>query len=167
MEEVHYCAEPARVRVLPGVAAALERLKAAGFRLLIITNQSGIGRGYFTEDDFEKVQAELMRQLHAPGLIERTYHCSDAPEDAGDRRKPQPGMMLEAARDLGLDLARSYLIGDTCADIVAGSKAGLAGCVLVLTGHGMAQPGLCQPDHVAPDLPAAAGWIIQQTITHG
>ena len=79
MEEVHYCNDPAQVRVYAGVPVALGRLKAANFRTFIITNQSGIGRGLITDEQYQQVQAELLRQL-APGLIDKTYYCPDAPD---------------------------------------------------------------------------------------
>ena len=167
MEEVDYCGDPARVRVLPGVPAALRQLKAAGFRLVIVTNQSGIGRGYFTEEDFLRVQHELARQLGAPGLIDATYHCPDAPDQAGERRKPAPGMILEALADLALHPEGSYLVGDTSADVGCGQRAHLGASILVTTGHGAQHLGRCRPDHVAPDLPAAAAWIIQHGSRHG
>lgn len=167
MEEVEYCGDPAKVRLLDGVTAALRRLKALGFRLVIVTNQSGIGRGFFTENDFQKVQHELLRQLDSPGLIDGTYHCPDAPEQAGGRRKPAPGMIFEAVADFALNPRDSFIIGDTCADVRCGQSAGLAGSVLVLTGHGPKHRTDCQPDHIAQDLAAAADWIAQQTAIHG
>ena len=167
MEEVDYCGDPAKVRVFEGVASVLHQLKTLGFRLVIITNQSGIGRGYFTENDFQSVQNELMRQLGPPGLIDATYYCPDAPENATNRRKPGPGMILEAVADLALDPARSFMVGDTCADVLCGQRASLAGTIMVMTGHGASERGRCQPDHFATDFAAAADWIVQQTINHG
>ncbi len=167
MEEVDYCGDPVKVRVFEGVASALHQLKTFGFRLVIITNQSGIGRGYFTENDFQSVQNELMRQLGPPGLIDATYHCPDAPENATNRRKPGPGMILEAVAGLTLDPASSFMVGDTCADVLCGQRAGLAGTIMVMTGHGASERGKCQPDHFATDFAAAAGWIVQQTVNHG
>lgn len=167
MEEVGYCGDPAKVRVFEGVASALSQLKTLGFRLVIITNQSGIGRGYFTENDFQSVQSELMRQLGPPGLIDVAYYCPDTPENATNRRKPGPGMILEAVADLALDPARSFMIGDTCADVLCGQRASLAGTIMVMTGHGASQPDHCKPDYLAADFAAAAGWIVQQTASHG
>jgi D-glycero-D-manno-heptose 1,7-bisphosphate phosphatase len=167
MEEVEYCGDPAKVRLFAGVTPALLRLKSLGFRLVIVTNQSGIGRGYFAEDDFQRVQTELLRQLGTSGLIDATYHCPDAPEHAGNRRKPAPGMILEACADLLIDPANSFIIGDTCADIVCGQRAGLVGTILVLTGHSSKIHGECEPDHIAPDLAAAVDWIANQISHHG
>ena len=162
MQEVEYCGDPRKVCLLPGVATALRQLKDLQFRLIIVTNQSGIGRGLYSEADFSRVQAEFMRQLGSPGLIDATYHCPDAPGCATERRKPGTGMILEAMRALNLDLSCSYIVGDTSADILCGQRAGFAGSVLVLTGHGRKQGGKCQPDHTAEDLAGAADWIVQQ-----
>jgi len=95
MEEVDYCRDPAKVRLLPGVIAGLARLKAAGFRAVIITNQSGIGRGRITEVEYAAVHARLLA-LIGPGLIDATYYCPDAPDHPSTHRKPLPGMVHEA-----------------------------------------------------------------------
>ena len=167
MEEVDYCGDPAKVRVLPGVPVALQQLRSAGFRLVIITNQSGIGRGYFTEQDFQRVQDELIDHFGDTKLIDATYHCPDAPDYASERRKPAPGMIMEALGDLALDPVRSFMVGDTSADVWCGQRAHLAGSILVMTGHGSRHVGKCQPDHVAEDLLEAAAWIIRQSSRHG
>ena len=159
MEEVHYCADPARVRVFADAPAALARLKERGYFLVMATNQSGIGRGYFTEEDFRRVQAECLRQLGA-GVLDACYHCPEAPGGASNRRKPAPGMLLDGARDHRLDLARSYMIGDHGTDVECGRRAGVAASILVLTGKGREQRRLCEPAHVAADLSAAADWIL-------
>ena len=162
MTDVEYCGDPARVAVFPGAGAALARLRAGGFRLVMISNQSGIGRGYFTEDDFRRVQAELFRQLGDDGRLDGAYHCPERPEGASERRKPGVGMFREAAADLGLDLARSWMVGDNRADVEAGRRAGLAGTVFVLTGKAPDEHKLCQPDAVVPDLTAAAERILER-----
>src|SRR6202011_2764065 len=92
MEEVHYCRDPEAVRVFAGVPRALDQLRAAGYRLVIITNQSGIGRSLLTMADFHAVQERLLSLL-APGVIDATYFCPDTPEAASFRRKPAPGMV--------------------------------------------------------------------------
>lgn len=161
MTDVAYCRDPAQVTVFPGAAAALSALKSRGFRLILVTNQSGIGRGYFSEADFAAVQHEFLHQL-GPGLLDAAYHCPDAPDAATDRRKPGPGMLLEAAADHGIDLRRSFLIGDAAVDLDCGRRAGLAGVVLVRTGKDPAQAQHCQPDCFADDLTAAVDWILRQ-----
>jgi D-glycero-D-manno-heptose 1,7-bisphosphate phosphatase len=130
MKDVGYCSNPADIELLDGVAELLPKLKNAGFKLVIITNQSGIGRGYFTEAAFREVQAELGNRI-GPGVIDATYFCPDTPENATDRRKPGPGMLLEAARDLALDLNESYMVGDKAIDAEAGNRAGVKGTILL------------------------------------
>ena len=148
MEEVSYCADPAQVRVYPGVPEALRKLRAAGFRTFVISNQSGIGRGLITESQYRAVESELERQI-GEGLLDATYFCPDAPGVPSTRRKPEPGMVLEAATAFDIDLARSYLIGDKSADIECGRRAGTS-TILVRTGYGAEQ--VCQPDFTAEDV---------------
>ena len=169
MEEVHYCADPALVRIFPGTGAALRRLQERGFRIVIITNQSGIGRGLLTEEQYRAVQAELIRQLEADAgsgagpLVTGSYFCPDAPPTVSTRRKPEPGMLLEAARELNLDLARSWFIGDKSVDIDCGRRAGTR-TVLVRTGYAgretEASPALA-PDFIANDVVEAADVILR------
>ena len=163
MKDVEYCRDPARVAVFPGVSAALGRLRVGGYRLVMISNQSGIGRGYFTEDDYGRVQAELFRQLAHAGRLDAAYHCPEQPEGASDRRKPGPGMIHEAAADLGLDLARSWMIGDSRVDVEAARRAGLVGTIFVLTGKAPGEHTVCHPYAVVPDLAAAADLILEST----
>jgi HAD superfamily hydrolase (TIGR01662 family) len=111
MRDVDYCGDPRQVEVFPGAAETLRKLKGAGYKLLIITNQSGIGRGYFGEDAYRAVEREFLRQL-GNEAIDATYYCADLPGTNSLRRKPAPGMILEAQREHHLDLARSYFIGD-------------------------------------------------------
>ncbi len=148
MEEAHYCGDPRCVRVYPGVPEALKKLKAAGFRAFIVTNQSGIARGLITEAQYHAVQEELFRQM-GEGLIDAAYFCADMPGTPSTRRKPEPGMVLEAAAEFDLDLARSYFIGDKAADIECGRRAGTH-TILVLTGYGAQQN--CPADFVANDV---------------
>lgn len=159
-EDPGYLHDPAHVRLLPGAVEALGRLKAHGFVTVIVTNQSGIGRELFTEADFLKVHARLM-ELLGPGLIDGMYFCGDHPEHATHRRKPGTGMLLEAARDLRLDLARSWMIGDRGSDIAAGRSAG-ARSVLVLTGEGM-RANADGAEFVANDLVAAVEFILKHS----
>lgn len=130
MVDVGYCSRPEDVRLLPGVQEGLVKLKSAGLRLVIVTNQSGLSRGYFDETAFWRVHQALDAQLGS-GLIDAVYFCPDHPDSPSPRRKPGPGMLLEAARDLGLHLGASYLLGDRDSDIEAGLAAGLKLCGLV------------------------------------
>lgn len=157
MEEVHYCRDAGDVHLYAGVAEALDRLHAAGFANVIITNQSGIGRGLISEAEYEAVQAELLRQI-GPGRIDATYFCPDAPGGDTPRRKPAPGMVLEAAGDLSLDLGQSWFIGDKPADIACGKAAGTR-TILVKTGYGREFSELA-PDFIAADVVDAIGKIL-------
>jgi D-glycero-D-manno-heptose 1,7-bisphosphate phosphatase len=156
MEDVHYCGDPAKVRLYPGVSEALRNLKQAGFRLLIVTNQSGIGRGIITEAQYHAVQEEFLRQVGS-GLIDGSYFCADPPGVVSLRRKPEPGMVLEAAEEFGIDLSRSFLVGDKCSDIECGRRAGTL-TIQVLTGYGEEQK--CGADFTARDFPEAARLVL-------
>jgi len=158
MEDAHYCGDPAEVRVFPGVSDALRRLKNAGFLAIVITNQSGIGRGLITQEQYEAVQAEFLRQI-GPGLIDAVYFCPDPPGVRSTRRKPEPGMVLEAAEAFQVDLPKSYFVGDKAADIECGRRAGTR-TVLVLTGYGAEQQ--CVPDFTASDIDHAITLVLGQ-----
>ena len=159
MEDPGYVGDPNLVRIFPGVPEALRRLKDAGFELVIITNQSGIGRGKFTEADFEAVQRRVLADL-GPGLIDATYMCSDIPGVANSRRKPSPAMILEAAAGRDLDLTRSWMIGDKDIDVQCGLRAG-AKSILVLTGQSDDSAGR-GAEHVAKTLTDAVEFILGQ-----
>src|SRR5215475_7470127 len=124
MEDCVYCSDPKNVKIFPGVPEALRRLKSHGFKLIIITNQSGIGRGLFTVEQYRAVEAELLRQL-GDGLIEATYFCPDVPGQNSTHRKPAPGMIVDATREHQVDLARSFLIGDAEIDVECAHNAGM------------------------------------------
>ena len=130
MVDSGYPSKPEQVQLLDGVREGLEALRSAGFKLVIVTNQSGIGRGFFSETDFWVVQATLGTLL-GEDLINTTYFCPDHPEEASDRRKPAPGMLFEAARDLDVRLGASFMIGDKVSDIEAGLNAGVKACVWI------------------------------------
>ncbi len=130
MQDVPYLSRPGGVQIVPGAKDSLWRLRNAGFHLVIVTNQSGIARGYFTEREFWQVQGRLEEEL-GPGLIQAVYFCPDGPEQASSRRKPAPGMLHEAARDFSLALEESFLIGDKISDVEAGVRAGLRLSILL------------------------------------
>ena len=160
MHEVNYCRDPADVRLFDGAGEALRRLKGAGFVLVIITNQSGIARGKLTQADFEKVQARLL-ELLGDDLIAATYMCPDGPAGESGRRKPSPAMVHEAARDLGLDLARSWFVGDKDIDVQCGLAAGTR-AVIVRTGHG-GDADAAGAHFVAKDIASAADFILSDS----
>jgi len=156
MEEAHYCGDPAQVKMYAGVPEALRKLKEAGFRTLIVSNQSGIGRGLITEKQYRAVQAELLRQI-GDGLIDASYFCPDAPGVPSTRRKPEPGMLLEAAAKFDIDLGASYMIGDKGADIECGRRVGAA-TILVRTGYGAEQT--IEADFAAAGVVEAVEWVL-------
>ncbi len=133
-ENLAYLTRPEEMRLLPGVGAALRMLRTAGFACVVVTNQSAVGRGLISAAELEQIHAEMMRQLADLGATLDAIYASPHVDDHPDR-KPAPGMLLRAAADLGLDLARSWMIGDSERDIRAGQNAGCKGCVLVRTGH--------------------------------
>jgi D-glycero-D-manno-heptose 1,7-bisphosphate phosphatase len=127
------------LELLPGVEAALARLQAAGFKLIVVTNQSGIARGIYSEQDYDAFTQALRAKLALGGVhLDEVYHCphlEDAalPEyaQACDCRKPRPGLLLQAQRELGIDLGASFMVGDRLSDLQAGRNAGVARCYLI------------------------------------
>jgi len=158
MKEVNHCHHPEEVVAIDGAAALLANTHSQGWLHLIITNQGGIGLGYFTKDEFQSVQDELQRQLN--GLIDAVYMSPDKSGSDSIRRKPSPGMLLEAAKDFNVDLSRSFMIGDRESDIEAGRRAGCR-TILVLTGYGREHRD-CGADVIAEDVTEALQWILEQ-----
>jgi D-glycero-D-manno-heptose 1,7-bisphosphate phosphatase len=164
---VPYLKDPARVKLLPGAGTALARAHAAGWRLVIITNQSGIARGLMTSEDVDAVHAAIDRLLAAHGVAVAGYFiCPHHPDLTGPCacRKPAPGLLEKAARTLGLDLERSALVGDTVADVQAGAAAGCQ-TFLVRTGYGSEQAGsrsaeLPAGTRIVADLDAAVSALL-------
>jgi D-glycero-D-manno-heptose 1,7-bisphosphate phosphatase len=144
VEETNYLHRPEDVAVIPGVPQAIANVNQREIPVVVVTNQAGIGRGYYDWPEFLNVQRHILDVCRSSGahcdmVLACAYHEEGVPpyDRAGHHwRKPAPGMLLEAARQLQIDLRRSYIIGDTLADLAAGAEAGLAGGALVLTGHG-------------------------------
>lgn len=158
MRDVDYCGDPNKVAVFEGVSTALQRLKAGGYKIIVITNQSGIGRGYFNEKAYRAVEEEVARQVGA-GLIDATYFCPHSPDEVCRCRKPAPGMVTQAAREHSIDLSRSYFIGDKDSDVECGRRAGTK-TILVQTGYG-GEADQDAPDIVVADLAAAIRVILK------
>lgn len=152
---------------IPGAVEAIKRFNTAGYLLIVISNQAGVARGLYSEADIDalhcQVDADLQRQ---GGRIDAYYYCPHHPEHGAvrdcDCRKPEPGMLLQAAREHDIDLARSYLIGDKISDVEAGLSAGVTP-ILVETGYG-AQERIALPPAVLAvrDVGAAAEWILSE-----
>jgi len=136
-EERHYLHRPEDAVLFPDAGAALRRLQAAGFKLFIVSNQSGIGRGYFTMADVEKVNQRLLADLRRDSVtVEKIYTAPEAPDVPSRGRKPSPQFLFDARHAYRLDLAQSYLIGDKLIDLECGWNARVKKCILVRTGYG-------------------------------
>jgi len=166
-EQLGYINHLSRFKLLPQAVPAIRRLNEAGVKVVVVTNQSGAARGYFPASLVDEIHAHLKQVLAAQGAhLDGIYACLHSPADGCVCRKPRPTLMEQAARDLGLDLCRSYLVGDRYIDIQTAANAGAKG-ILVLTGYGRgeyqylrdAQP--VQPVRVAADLMEAVEWILQ------
>jgi D-glycero-D-manno-heptose 1,7-bisphosphate phosphatase len=157
-------------RFVPGSAEAMRRLQAAGWRLVVVTNQSGLARGLYSRGDYDRFTTHLQGQLAAIGVtVDAVLHCPHLPDATVaayrlqcDCRKPAPGMLLRAARELALDLAASVMVGDRFTDVEAGRAAGVGHCVLVRSGHGLEPGDAERADAVYDDLAAFAdAWLSQ------
>jgi histidinol-phosphate phosphatase family protein len=141
IEDVPYNVDPAQIRLYPDVPEALRRFRDAGYRLIVISNQAGVARGYFEENALEGVRETLYRLLATEGVaVDGFYYCPHHPQGtvpvysvACDCRKPRPGMIVRAAREHGIDLSGSWMIGDILNDVEAGNAAG---CRTVLIDNG-------------------------------
>jgi D-glycero-D-manno-heptose 1,7-bisphosphate phosphatase len=160
MQDADYCSDPKQVQLFPGVPEALGQLKAAGFKLIIITNQSGIGRGLITMEQYRAVEEKLLREL-GPDLIEATYFCPDVPGQHSSCRKPAPRMILQASREHQIDRSRSFFIGDKEIDAECGRNADVR-TIRVRTGFDRDTTDTVA-DWVAPDLAAAVKIIVDLT----
>ena len=172
-EEVGYVNHPRRIRLLPRSAEAIRRLNAAGVAAVVATNQAGLARGYFSAEVLKAVNDEMLRQLKEEGArLDGVYVCTHHPTEGAppyrtdcDCRKPKAGLLERAARELGLELAASTMIGDKPSDLDCGRAVGAQG-VLVLTGYGLGDweyrrhSFRVPPDHVAADLLDAVEWVL-------
>jgi D-glycero-D-manno-heptose 1,7-bisphosphate phosphatase len=159
VEPRHYPATPEELVLYPGLGPGLRRLQAAGFQLIVITNQSGLARGYFSEDDLAAMHAYLSGELAAEGVrLDGIYYCPHHPDGAipelairCDCRKPQPGMLRRAAAEQGLDLARSWFVGDILDDVEAGNRAGCRTVLVDIGTESLPASDLRRPSFVARD----------------
>ena len=167
IEEKEYLSRVEDVAVLPAVPAALRKLKDAGFLLFIVTNQSGVGRGYFTMADVERVHQYLTREFALDGVhFDEIYVAPEHPTKPSRGRKPSPQFLVDARDEFGLDLSQSYLVGDKLIDLECGWNAGVRKCILVRTGYGAELEREALPATnlaiIVDDLPGAAEWILKQ-----
>jgi D-glycero-D-manno-heptose 1,7-bisphosphate phosphatase len=168
-EPPYYAHKVSQLELLPGTAAAIRRLNESGYLVVIVSNQSGIGRGYYGEADMISFNRAMQDRLGETGArIDAIYFCPHHPEAGLGEflqdcacRKPKPGMLTRAAGELSIDPGRSFMIGDRATDIEAGKRAGCV-TLLVRTGYGAAElrDRAIDCDHVADDLPGAADYIL-------
>lgn len=138
-EEMGYINHLSRFRLLPEAAPAIRRLNEGGFKVVVVTNQSGAARGYFPASLVAEVHKHMLALLAREGArVDAIYTCLHAPEAGCPCRKPKPGLLLQAAQDLDLDLSRSFMVGDRYLDIETAARAGVKG-ILVLTGYGLGE----------------------------
>ena len=166
VRERNYLRDPSQLSVLPGVPRALKALREAGFKLIVVTNQSGVARGYFSLAMLGKIHRELKRRLAKSGAKwDALYFSPHAAHSAHPWRKPGTGMLKAAKRRFKLDLDASYFIGDTTTDV---QTARNAGCVPILVRTGKAgrdgKHPRAKPDKVCRDLAAAARWILSRPV---
>jgi len=166
IEDKDYLHRAEDVVIFPGSGAALGKLRAAGFKLFMVTNQSGVGRGYFTMDDVEKVHGRLSRELaRDDAQFERIYVAPEAPDAPSRGRKPSPRFLFDARDEFGIDLSHSYMIGDKLIDLECGWNAGVKKSILVRTGYGeevaTKLPDTARRAVVVNDLVEAVEWILR------
>lgn len=159
--ERHYLSDPDEVELIPGAAEALKELQEVGLGLLVVTNQSAMARGFFGKAQLDLIHQRLSALLGAYGVhLDGIYVCPHAPEDDCSCRKPRPGLVEQAIKDLNFDPKLCFVVGDKACDIELGRRVG-ATTFLVSTGYGaqVASEGSVAPDFVAEDLPEAVKTI--------
>jgi D-glycero-D-manno-heptose 1,7-bisphosphate phosphatase len=165
-EEIGYVLSPAELRLIPGAAAAIRRLNELGLGVVVVTNQSPIGRGWMTEQDLAAVHDRLRDLLRAEGAaVDAIEHCPHAPGTGCRCRKPATGLVERAASRLGFHPSQAFVVGDHAGDMAMGRAVG-ARTVFVLTGHGPEERPAAEPfaDHVVPDLGAAVDVIREEVL---
>lgn len=166
--ELHHVHRVEDFHVLPGVVQGLRMLAAGGYALVVVTNQGGIAKGLYTPEQYESLTAHMRQWFQAHEVeFDGIYHCPHHPGGtvaqwavACTCRKPEPGMILQASRELGLDLAGSAMVGDKVSDIEAGRRAGVGRLVLVESGHALPADTSADAHHRCAGLPDAAYWIL-------
>lgn len=176
-EEVGYIDRADKLKLISGSAEAIRRLNERGIKVIIVTNQSGVARGIFTEAFLNEINHKLIRELSKAGaFVDAIYYCPHHPTEGNgiyrmecECRKPKIGLLIQASCDFDIDLRKSYVVGDSIVDIIMAKNAGLKG-VLVLTGHGRSYLNMLgngkdqvQPACIAKDLAHAVEWIIKDS----
>ncbi|MFC1913742.1 D-glycero-beta-D-manno-heptose 1,7-bisphosphate 7-phosphatase [Chloroflexota bacterium] len=165
--EVNYCRHPEDIKLYPKAPQAIKMLNESGFKVILVTNQSGIARGYFNEDTLSQIHAKMLSDLSAHGAgIDAIYYCPHHPDDGCNCRKPQPGNLLQAAEDWDIDCRASFVIGDRLMDIELARNTDCRS-VLVTNTRGLRElkNSDAQPDFIAHDIGEAAEWVVSNS--HG
>ena len=173
-KEVGYIRDPSDLRILPGAVDAVRLINESGMKAVLVTNQSGVARGHFSEEQLQKVHSKLKALLAERGAyLDGIYYCPHHPEFGGSKhgskcncRKPDPGMLEMAAGDLHINLADSYVVGDKNSDVELGHRVGAKG-ILVLTGYGkneaasLHKESKARPHYIAENILSAVNWILR------
>lgn len=170
IKDMHYIKDPDDVELMPGVADALKKLHDNGFLCVVVSNQSGVARGYFSEESVDVVNARICELLAERGeKLDASYYCPHYPDGDVDEysfdcdcRKPGPGMFLKAAEEHSINLGESFMIGDKVSDIEAARKAGCKEAVMVKTGKGEEQFRRYKPEnvHLAAGISEAVDYLL-------
>jgi D-glycero-D-manno-heptose 1,7-bisphosphate phosphatase len=156
--ERHYLADPLAIELLPGAAAGLRHMRSVGLGVIVLTNQSAVGRGFFDEAHLARIHHRLLDLLQAEGVhLDGLYYCPHTSDEQCRCRKPQPGLLERAARERGFAMQESFVVGDKACDIELGRRVG-ATTLLVRTGYGaqVAAEGMTTADHIVDSLWEAA-----------
>ena len=169
IEDVGYMSSPEQIQFIPGSIEAIKKLKEAGYKVVVITNQAGIARGLITEDMLQTIDKVLHKWiLNAGAHLDGIYYCPHHPEhgvypykQVCECRKPHPGLIKRAQKDLNIELSHSFMIGDKATDVAAGKRAGTK-TIFVMTGRGKNEKErlIEKPDHIAENLNQAVNWIL-------
>jgi D-glycero-D-manno-heptose 1,7-bisphosphate phosphatase len=163
--EKNYLCRAEDVEIFPGAGIALKKLSDAGFKLFIVSNQSGVGRGYFTLADVDRVNEHLTRELARDGVrFQKIYLAPEAPDQPSRGRKPSPQFLFDARDEFNLNLAESFMVGDKLIDLECGWNASVKKSILVRTGYGAeverAAAGKFASALIVDDLSGVAEWIL-------
>lgn len=160
--DVPYCSRPEDFELLPGAGEGVRHLNESGFKVIVITNQSGIARGYFTEETLAKIHEKMSKDLEKAGArLDAIYYCPHHPEEGCECRKPKPTLLLQAASDLAIDLGQSYVIGDREMDMEMGRRGGCRASLLVWEGGEEAGHGRLEDRPTFGSVLEAVRWLIR------
>lgn len=159
-KEIEYLHEPEKWELLPKAREGMKKMQDMGYRIVIITNQAGIGLGYFSKEDFYRVNRRMLKEISGFGInIDKIYFCPHSRTERCHCRKPDIGLIMRAKQDLNLNLSQSYLIGNKTADIEAGRRVGTRTILIRAGREGRDKEFEVQPDYLAGDLADAARYI--------